>query len=195
MLTKVKTLTTITVLCAVSFLCFRLAVEAHRITGDIHTTAISIQRTAASTQTTMADARRLLQIAGGTLNVARDTMRDEQKNVKAEADAVLLTTDNINNLVIQLSQTAAKADETLSSVPPLMSTANETIAKMGATMDGVNQVITGPVQSTMKHVDGATADVQTEIHRFVYPPPRPWWEKYIIDPAKIAGHVLTYSVK
>jgi len=172
----------------VSVLCLVIAKAVTKIQGDIHSTAISLQRTAASTQSTMADTRRVLQIAGGTLNIARDTMRDEQKNFKAESDAVLQTTRNIDALV-------AQATVTLQSVPPLMASSQETMQKMGAVMDGVNQVITGPVQSTMKHVDGVTADVQTEVHKLVYPAPRKWYQKYIIDPITIAGHLLTYSIK
>ena len=188
MLTKIKTCSTIVLLLCASVFFLVLSTAVTKVRDDVHTTAVSIQRTAASTQSTMADTRRVLEIAGGTLNIARDTMRDEQKKFKAETDALLQTTRNIDVLV-------AQATVTLQSVPPLMTTSQETIAKMGATMDGINQVVDGPVMSTMQHVDGVTADVQTEVHRLVFPPPRKWYQKYIVDPLKIAGHLLTYSIK
>jgi hypothetical protein len=41
------------------------------------------------------------------------------------------------------------------------------------------------------NVSRATSDAEHEIHKFVYPPPRPWYDKYIIDPLKMGMRMLT----
>jgi hypothetical protein len=38
------------------------------------------------------------------------------------------------------------------------------------------------------------ADVAHEVHQLVYPPPRKWYQKYIVDPMKIAAHLITISI-
>jgi hypothetical protein len=55
--------------------------------------------------------------------------------------------------------------------------------------------ILGNVQSTTFELAGTTADIHTEIHKFVYPPPRKWYEKFILDPLKLGAKMLTIPLR
>lgn len=55
--------------------------------------------------------------------------------------------------------------------------------------------ILGNLQSTSFEIAGTTADVHTEIHKFVFPPPRKWYEKYILDPLKFGAKMLTVPLR
>jgi hypothetical protein len=55
--------------------------------------------------------------------------------------------------------------------------------------------ILGNVQSTTFELAGTTADIHTEIHKFVYPPPRKWWQTWIVDPVKIGAKMLTIPLR
>ena len=186
-------------LMALTVLLVALTQDADKLTVSTQAVMTNTTGTLAKVDATITDARRVLLIAGGTLNIARDTMRDQQKTVKAESQAILDTTRNVNAAVRHIDANSATAFNqlgvSLQGLTPVMAAATETLTKTGKTVDSLNAVVNGPVMGTLTNVQGVTADVQTEVHRFVYPPPRKWYQKYIIDPAKIAGHLLTYSVK
>jgi len=54
--------------------------------------------------------------------------------------------------------------------------------------------IVGNLQTTTFEFAGTTTDVHTELHKFVYPPPRKWWQKYGTDPLKFAAHLITIPI-
>lgn len=45
-----------------------------------------------------------------------------------------------------------------------------------------------------EHVSGVTADVEHEVHKLVYPPPRKWYQKWFLDPLKTAAHLITIPI-
>ena len=88
----------------------------------------------------------------------------------------------------QLAKTGVDSDKTVKALRVV-------IDRTGLTMRHLDEALLrdDPVlNSLLRHSDDiavnvsqGTADVQHEIHKLVYPPPRKWWQKWITDPVKI----------
>lgn len=196
--------------CGIFFL--RLSSDMKQITASTLKTEAAIQTTLAplpatlqQTTAAMTDLDRTIQIAGGTLNIARDTLKKEQSTLEAANTATVKSMTDLDMLVINLdgsqkdvvkgvAQTLAAVQATTSSVIPVMEQTRANLATLQPAIVEVNALLKNTT-STMSHVDGATADIQTEIHKFVYPPPRPWYDKYIVDPIKLGARMLTIPLR
>ena len=133
------------------------------------------------------DLTRVIQLAGGVLNVTRDIERDNRKDIQAANEKTLATLGHVDDLIVSFNQSQRDASmaiqRTSAAVIPVMTqTATDLKALEPAIQQGT---------AIASNLNGATADVAQEIHKFVYPPPRKWWQRWVTDPAKVAAHLIT----
>lgn len=84
----------------------------------------------------------------------------------------------------------------------------DTIARLGDSADGITGAaktldtqlsdpqipqLIGHFNTISGNLADTTGDVQHEIHKFVYPPPRKWWQKYITDPANELREMFKFT--
>jgi len=165
---------------------------------DLDKAVNNLDKTVSTLDATIVDVRRTVLIAGGTLNIVRDTMRDEKESAEAAVESshalVKNSTILVNTANASLLSLTESVNKALGPVPPLLDQTRENLLLLEATEEQLTPLAKN-TSDTMEHVSGITADTQYEIHKFVYPPPQPWYDKYIINPAKIIFHMLTIPLR
>jgi ABC-type transporter Mla subunit MlaD len=160
----------------------------------LQATIQSTNKVVSNLDATITDTRRVILIAGGTLNIVRDTMRKEQSSTEAAIRSSQALVDNSNKLVSTaddtLKQLTISVNHSLEPLPLLLQQTQADLKDLEPTITELTPLAKN-TSDAMEHVSGITADTQHEIHKFVYPPPQPWYDKYIINPAKIVLHMLT----
>ena len=143
------------------------------------------------------DLGRAAREAGGVLDTTRDIERDNRKDIKAVNLQTLVTLSHVDALVLSFDasqkQAAAAIEQTSAALVPVM---QQTQQNLRALQPAINQVAPLLQRSTdiAVNLSNATADVEHEIHKLVYPPPRKWWQKYFLDPLRVAAHLVTIPV-
>jgi hypothetical protein len=51
------------------------------------------------------------------------------------------------------------------------------------------------LDDTSESLSEMMADTAHEVHKFVYPPPRKWWQRYFTDPGKVAARLITIPIR
>jgi hypothetical protein len=101
-------------------------------------------------------------------------------------------------LVQSLDQTQKQAGvsiaETSAALVPVMQQTREDLAQLEPAIRQVTPLLERTTDIAV-NVSNATADVEHEIHKFVYPPPRKWYQKWLLDPLKTAAHLVTIPVR
>lgn len=161
---------------------------------DSHILAQHIENTVSSggaqLTSTLTDLHRTILIAGGVLNITRDIERDNRKDLQAINAQTLQTLVNFD---ASQKQASRAIQDTSAALLPVM---DQTRRDLAALEPAIGQMTPLLQQGTgiATNLNKTTADVQFEAHKLIFPPPRPWYDKYIFDPLRIAAHVVTYSV-
>jgi hypothetical protein len=92
-----------------------------------------------------------------------------------------------------LQETLVFVQKTSQSAIPVMQQTQKDLADLEPVIQQ-SQELLKQTTDTMNHVSGATQDVQTEIHKFIFPPPQPWYKKYIFNPLRIVTKMITVPV-
>ncbi len=182
-------------------LMLRLSSDSKAITSSVQQALGSVQITLQHTDAAVTDARRTLEIAGGTLNIARETLKKEQGSIQQANAATVQSMQDLDALIKNLdsnqaqitagSVDALKSIQTAtSSITPVMQQTQKDLETLQPVIEKSQELLNNSTD-TMAHVSGTTQDIQTEIHKFVYPPPRKWYQKYITDPVRFGLKMLT----
>lgn len=120
---------------------------------------------------TLTDVRRTVLIAGGVLNVTRQIERDNRDEIHQVNVQTLAGIKQASELMAQVGQNVNEVSAAL--LPMFRSTTRV-----------MDQLYPLTVQATgiATHANNISGDVDHEVHKFVYPPPRKWWQKFITDP-------------
>jgi hypothetical protein len=143
---------------------------------------------------TVTDLDRTVQIAGGAINEAREIERDNRSELAAVNRATLSTLQHVDGLVVNVDasqkQAASSIAQTSAELEPVMEQAELDLREL---RPAIRQITPLLMESTdiAANLSNTTADVQHEIHKLVYPPPRKWWQRYFLDPLKTAAHLIT----
>ena len=170
------------------------AKDAHSLSQGIEYT---VSMGGAQLTSTLTDIRRTVEIAGGVLNVTRQIERDNRKDIQAANAQTLTTLQHVDGLVVSFDASQKQASraiqDTSAALLPVM---DQTRRDLAALEPAIGQITPLLQQSTeiAGNLNKTTADVQFEAHKLIFPPPRPWWDRYIFDPLRIAAHVVTFSV-
>ena len=147
---------------------------------------------------TVTDLDRTIQIAGGTLNEARRIERDNRADIAAVNKQTLLTLQNVSGLVVSLDgtqrQAGAAITATSASLVPVIQQTHDDLKELQPAIAQMQPLLLR-LTDTATNVSNATADVEHEIHKLVYPPPRKWYQKYFLDPLKTAAHLITIPIR
>lgn len=178
-------------------LLLQLRSESLKITASVQQTLGSTQVVLGHIDEDATTARTVLRTANGAINNARDILRDEKASIKEANDQTIETMDNLDKLVKSLdvsqkeivenvADTLKTVQTTTSSVVPVMNQAQKDLASLEPVIE--------ETRIAMDNVSKTSTDVQTEVHKLVYPPPAPWYKKYIFSPAKILMHMVTVPI-
>ena len=202
MLSAIFCLTTLGVL----FL--NLSIETKTITASLLQTSATIQKTTKDVDeyatATMNSVQGVMEVTSGTLNDIDTTVENEQTSIKQanqstvkamqDLDILVQNADASQKTVIAaVQQTLTSVQKTTESAIPVMDQTQKDLASLQPVIVQAQEMVKQSTD-TMAHISASTADIETEIHRFVFPPPQPWYKKYIWNPVKMASHVLTVPV-
>lgn len=191
------------IFCATSIGIFFIHLDSStkKITASIQQTATTVQQTTKDvdeyTTSTLNDMQGVLEVAGDTLNEIQMTVKNEQKSIQEANKETISTMQNLNTLILHLDanqdqvtlslqQTLKSVQETTAATVPVVQQAQKDLADL--------EPILAQANSTMTNVAASTEDIKTEIHKFVYPPPQKWYQKYLLSPLKLGLHMLTVPV-
>ena len=163
---------------------------------------IELQKTAgavlAHMDATVTDLDRTVQIAGGAIGEARKIERDNRSEIAAVNHQTVLTMQHVNELIQSIDasqkQAASSIAQTSGSMVPVIQQAQRDLADLQPAIQQVTPLLQRTTDIAV-NLSNTTADVQHEIHKFVYPPPRKWYQKYFLDPAKTLAHLVTIPVR
>lgn len=168
---------------------------------QVQTEVPRLNQTLNNVDATVTDLRRTIEIAGGTLNIARDTLKKSQQTnlatlqsiqqLVAQGQPVLKQTQDT---MLSAQHTMEETQKTIADIQPVLKETQSTLSQLGIVTQKL-QPAADSLSGTMAHIDGITQDAQTEIHKFVYPPPQPWYDKYIINPVKLGMRMLTIPLR
>ena len=145
----------------------------------------------------LTDIGRDAQIAGGVLNVTRQIERDNRKDIQAANAQTLTTLQHVDGLVVSFDASQKQASraiqDTSAALLPVM---DQTRRDLAALEPAIGQMTPLLQQSTeiAGNLNKTTADVEAEVHKLVFPPPRKWWQKWFLDPLKTAAHLITIPI-
>ena len=189
---------------ALGSLALELRSDAKKVTASVQQTLVASQTTIQNLNTTVTALERTVKIAGGAINIVRDDLRDESTTLVAANKSTLQAMTDLDvlvkhadasqlQIVTSVQQTLKSVQETTAAVIPVMQATQKNLETLQPVIAQA-QVLMKNSSDTMSNVSKSTADVATEIHRFVYPPPAKWYQKYIFSPAKILMHMVTVPV-
>ena len=149
-------------------------------------------------ENTVRDFDRTVQIAGGAINTARQIERDNRLEIAAVNRETLDTLKNVNGLVVSLDATQKQAGasiaETSAALAPVIEQSARDLAELQPAIHQVTPLLERTTD-VAANLSNATADVQHEIHKLVYPPPRKWYQKWFLDPLRTAAHLFTIPIR
>jgi chromosome segregation ATPase len=185
----------------------RLASDTKQIAQSVQQTAVQIQTTTKDVDeymtATLNSVQGVSETAASTLNDIDNTIQNEQASIKAANQATVKAMQDLDTLVVNadasqkqviasVQATLTAVQKTTESVLPVM---DQTHKDLAALEPAINQIQPLLQQSTdtMTHVSQATADISTEIHKYVYPQPQKWYQK-LWGVTKLGMHMLTYPL-
>jgi hypothetical protein len=143
------------------------------------------------------DIDRTVQIAGGVLNITRQIERDNRTDLQASNTQTLSTLKHVDGLVVSFDasqkQAAQSIEQTTAALIPVMWQTQRDLAALEPSIQQSTPLLAQATAVT-SNANKITADMATEIHKFVYPPPRKWYQKYIFDPVKTMIHLITIPI-
>lgn len=179
-----------------------LAIEATRTLQDarniIDASFAHMQLILTRVDATVTDLDRTVQIAGGAINEARRIERDNREEIAAVNTQSLATLQHVDGLVMSVDASQAQAAHAIADVSTaLVPVMAQTERDLRALEPAIQQVTPLLLQSTAvaANLSASTADVEHEIHKLVYPPPRKWYQRYILDPLRTAVHLVTIPIR
>jgi hypothetical protein len=162
--------------------------------ANIASTSLYVQKALTHVDATVTDLDRTVQIAGGAIGEARKIERDNRGELAAVNRATLATLQHVDGLVVSFDtsqhQASMAIQQTSAALVPVIA---QTEVDLRELRPAIAQMTPLLQQSTAvaANLNDATADVEHEIHKLVYPPPRKWWQRYLLDPLKTAAHLVT----
>lgn len=144
------------------------AQDAHSLSQGIEYT---VSMGGSQLTSTLTDIRRTVEIAGGVLNITRQIERDNRKDIKAVNAQTLTTMVNLDASQKQITRSIV--DTTAAMLPIFIQTTRD--------LDALYPLIQSSA-GIATNLNGTTADVEHEVHKLVYPPPRHWYQRYFLDP-------------
>lgn len=163
---------------------------------EVEETAIALQTrlVIGHLNATLTDLDRTVQIAGGAINEARQIERDNRKEIGQVNQQTVATLQHLDALIVSIDATQKTAGESIAStssaIGPVMEQTRKDLADLEPAIQQVDPLLLR-LTDVAVNLSNSTADVAHEIHKFVYPPPRKWYQKYILDPTKFVAHMLT----
>ena len=147
------------------------------------------------------DVRVMLNAAGFQ---AEETLHHTDEILEVERSAqkqqLAKTQQALDQLTLTLQHLDRSTADALQPVGPLLQQTQDTLAKTGGLENQLQQnlVLMQPaiqnVNQLTANLDQTSADIEHEVHKLVYPPPRKWYQKYLLDPAKTAAHLISIPV-
>jgi uncharacterized protein (DUF3084 family) len=147
------------------------------------------------------DVRVMLNAAGFQ---AEETLHHTDEILEVERSAqkqqLAKTQQALDQLTLTLQHLDRSTADALQPVGPLLQQTQDTLAKTGGLENQLQQnlVLMQPaiqnVNRLTANLDQTSADIEHEVHKLVYPPPRKWYQKYLLDPAKTAAHLISIPV-
>lgn len=119
----------------------------------------------------------------------RKTGLDSDKTVKATRIVI----DRAGLLLDHADKQLTGKDGALEQATASLRSLNVDLAALKPSIDRMPQLM-DKTTGIAGNLDSSTADIATEIHRFVYPPPRKWYQKYVEDPLKMGLRIITISL-
>jgi methyl-accepting chemotaxis protein len=145
---------------------------------------------------TVADLDRTVLIAGGALNEARRIERDNSAGLQDVNRKTLDTLSHVDAFVLSLDasqkQAAASIQQTSQALAPVIEQTSRDIHDLEPAIQQLTPLLQ-QFTATASNLNNTTADVQHEVHKLVYPPPRKWWQKWFTDPLKAAGEMFKFT--
>ena len=114
----------------------------------------------------------LIAKTSSTVEGLNESQRAVSDNLNATLQQTTKTVQDLQPLVGQLTNTTKSLQETVELTQPILKNSNEILS----------------------HVNGISADAQTEVHNLVYPQPKPWYAK-VWGVTKLALRMLTIPLK
>jgi 50S ribosomal subunit-associated GTPase HflX len=96
------------------------------------------------------------------------------------------------DVVANVNQTLTGVQSTVASVTPVMVQTQKDLADLEPVI-AQTQALMVQATDTTTNISKTTADIATEIHKYVYPPPQKWYQK-IWGPIKLGIHMLTVPI-
>jgi hypothetical protein len=145
----------------------------------------------------LTDIGRDAQLAGGVLNVTRQIELDNRADIKAANTQTLTTLGHVDELVVSFDASQKQASraiqDTSAALLPVM---DQTRRDLAALEPAIGQMTPLLQQTTevASNVRNTTAALDHEVNKLVYPPPRKWYQKFLLDPLKTAAHLITIPI-
>lgn len=178
------------------------AIEAASLANDarqaLTATSARAQQSIVHLDATITDLDRLAQIAGGALNEARQIERDNRKEIAAVNRQTLRTLQNAAALIDAVNLTQRQAGSSIADMSaalvPVIKQTQQDLADLKPAIEQMTPLLQQGT-AIAGNLNASTADVEHEIHKLVYPPPRKWYQKYFLDPLRAAAHLVTIPVR
>jgi hypothetical protein len=174
------------------------AIECVKLVRDLRQQSALAAHTLQHVDATVTDLDRTVQIAGGAINEARRIERDNRAQIAQVNQQTLATLQHVDALVVSFDQSQQQASTAISNssaaLVPVMARAAEDLKEMQPVIHAVQPLLMRTTD-VAANLSNATADVEHEIHKLVYPQPRKWYQKYFLDPIRTAAHLVTIPVR
>ena len=201
---------------SVMFLFICLGIAILRISSDVNKISTSTQQTLAQVQASLQgiqkDVDNIQVMANATLFQAEEVLHHSDILIATENQAQKQQLARVNGVLDQLQVTVKNVDDSqkvitasatkaLDTLPGVTKQLQATLVSTQANLDDLqvtvkqSQVLMKNSSDTMEHVSGITADMQTEVHKFVYPPPSPWYQRYVLGPIKLGIRMVTIPIR
>jgi hypothetical protein len=192
-----KSAVAVSAICALAAIAF-CAVELSLVFRAARAQELGIAQTIVHLDATITDLDRTVQIAGGTLDQARKIERDNRHEIAQVNEQTLATLQHVDALVqsfdVTQKQAGASISQTSAALVPVIEQTRKDLAQLEPAIRQVEPLLMRTTDIAV-NVSNATADVEHEIHKLVYPPPRKWYEKYFLDPLRTAAHLVTIPIR
>jgi DNA repair ATPase RecN len=172
------------------------------LTWDIHTQIVP--QVVTSIEQVTKDADDLKVMTNAAIFQAEEVLHHTDELLAVERTAQREQLTKTDKVLDQLADTLANIDRntaaSLQSIPPLLDQTKQTLqgtvtlqAQLEKNLKDLEPA-EREVSDIAVNLSNTTADVQHEVHKLVYPPPRKWYQKYLLDPLKIGLHLITIPV-
>lgn len=135
-----------------------------------------------------------LRTTNDAINQARDIERDNRADIKEINAQTVMSLEKFNALLVSVDasqkQAAGAIAQSSAALAPVMLQAETDLRELQPAIQQITPLLMRSTDIAV-NLSNTTADVEREVHSLVYPPPRKWWQRYIVDPLKIGMHLVT----